>query len=134
MRRYSMKKKLFGTDGIRGEANVFPMLPEIALQVGRAIGYLFKNHNIYFSKVLIGKDTRLSGYIFESSLVAGLCSMGVSTFLVGPLPTPAVAFLTKDMRADAGVMISASHNPYYDNGIKIFDKNGYKLPDELEEK
>jgi phosphoglucosamine mutase len=134
MRRYSMKKKLFGTDGIRGEANVFPMLPEIALQVGRAIGYLFKNHNIYFSKVLIGKDTRLSGYIFESSLVAGLCSMGVSTFLVGPLPTPAVAFLNKDMRADAGVMISASHNPYYDNGIKIFDKNGYKLPDELEEK
>ncbi|PMP67673.1 MAG: phosphoglucosamine mutase [Thermodesulfobacterium geofontis] len=129
-----MKKKLFGTDGIRGEANVFPMLPEIALQVGRAIGYLFKNHNVHFSKVVIGKDTRLSGYIFESSLVAGLCSMGVSTFLVGPLPTPAVAFLTKDMRADAGVMISASHNPYYDNGIKIFDRNGYKLPDELEEK
>lgn len=129
-----MDKKLFGTDGIRGEANVFPMLPEIALQVGRAIGYLFKNHDIHFSKVLIGKDTRLSGYIFESALVAGLCSMGVSTWLIGPLPTPAVAFLTKDMRADAGVMISASHNPYYDNGIKIFDKNGYKLSDELEEK
>jgi phosphoglucosamine mutase len=129
-----MNRKLFGTDGIRGEANVFPMLPEIALQVGRAIGYLFKNHNSHFSKVLIGKDTRLSGYVFESALVAGLCSMGVSALLVGPLPTPAIAFLTKDMRADAGVMISASHNPYYDNGIKIFDKDGYKLPDELEEK
>ncbi|MCD6548514.1 MAG: phosphoglucosamine mutase [Thermodesulfobacterium sp.] len=129
-----MKKKLFGTDGIRGEANVFPMLPEIALQVGRAIGYLFKNHNTHLSKVLIGKDTRLSGYVFESALVAGLCSMGVSALLVGPLPTPAIAFLTKDMRADAGVMISASHNPYYDNGIKIFDRSGYKLPDELEEK
>jgi len=129
-----MKKKLFGTDGIRGEANVFPMLPEIALQVGRAIGYLFKNHNTHLSKVLIGKDTRLSGYVFESALVAGLCSMGVSALLVGPLPTPAIAFLTKDMRADAGVMISASHNPYYDNGIKIFDRNGYKLPDELEKK
>jgi len=128
-----MKRKLFGTDGIRGEANVFPMLPEIALQVGRAIGYLFKN-SVHSSKVLIGKDTRLSGYIFESALVAGLCSMGISTLLIGPLPTPAVAFLTKDMRADAGVMISASHNPYYDNGIKIFDRYGYKLPDELEEK
>ncbi|MCS7279018.1 MAG: phosphoglucosamine mutase [Thermodesulfobacteriaceae bacterium] len=127
-----MKRKLFGTDGIRGEANVFPMLPELALQVGRAIGYLFKNHT--FSKVIIGKDTRLSGYVFEASLVAGLCSMGVSTWLVGPLPTPAIAFLTKDMRADAGIMISASHNPYYDNGIKIFDKEGFKLSDELEEK
>lgn len=127
-----MKRKLFGTDGIRGEANVFPMLPELALQVGRAIGYLFKNHA--FSKVIIGKDTRLSGYVFEASLVAGLCSMGVSTWLVGPLPTPAIAFLTKDMRADAGIMISASHNPYYDNGIKIFDKEGFKLSDELEEK
>lgn len=129
-----MRKKLFGTDGIRGEVNTFPMLPEIILQVGRAIGYLFKNQHSHSTKVLIGKDTRLSGYIFESSLVAGLCSMGVSTLLVGPLPTPAIAFLTKDMRADAGVMISASHNPYYDNGIKIFDKDGYKLPDELEQK
>ncbi len=129
-----MERKLFGTDGIRGEANVFPMLPEIALQVGRAVGYLFKNSNGHFSKVIIGKDTRLSGYIFESALVAGLCSMGVSTWLIGPLPTPAIAFLTKDMRADAGIMVSASHNPYYDNGIKIFDKNGYKLSDELEKK
>jgi phosphoglucosamine mutase len=129
-----MGRKLFGTDGIRGEANVYPMLPEIALQVGRAIGYLFKNNSSHFSKVIIGKDTRLSGYVFESALVAGLCSMGVSSWLIGPLPTPAVAFLTKDIRADAGIMISASHNPYYDNGIKIFNKDGYKLPDELEEK
>jgi len=127
-------KKLFGTDGVRGEANVYPMLPEIALQVGRAIGYLFKNNSSHFSKVIIGKDTRLSGYVFESALVAGLCSMGVSSWLIGPLPTPAVAFLTKDIRADAGIMISASHNLYYDNGIKIFNKDGYKLPDELEEK
>ncbi|WP_038057276.1 phosphoglucosamine mutase [Thermodesulfobacterium hydrogeniphilum] len=129
-----MGKKLFGTDGIRGEANTFPMLPEIVLQVGRAIGYLFKNSNSHLSKVIIGKDTRLSGYIFESALVSGLCSMGISTWLIGPLPTPAIAFLTKDMRADAGIMISASHNLYYDNGIKIFDKNGYKLSDELEKK
>ncbi|NPA39947.1 MAG: phosphoglucosamine mutase [Thermodesulfobacteria bacterium] len=127
-------RKLFGTDGIRGEANVFPMLPEIALQVGRAIGYLFKNANSHQGKVIIGKDTRLSGYVFESALVAGLCSMGVSAWLIGPLPTPAIAFLTKDMRADAGIMISASHNPYYDNGIKVFDKSGFKLPDEMEKK
>jgi phosphoglucosamine mutase len=129
-----MGRKLFGTDGIRGEANVYPMIPEIALQVGRAIGYLFKNKEDRPSKVIIGKDTRLSGYVFEYALVAGLCSMGVSTWLVGPLPTPAIAFLTKDMRADAGIMISASHNPYYDNGIKIFDRTGFKLPDEIEEK
>ncbi len=129
-----MEKRLFGTDGIRGEANVFPMLPEIALQVGRAVGYLFKNSKGHMSKVIIGKDTRLSGYVFESALVAGLCSMGVSTWLIGPIPTPAIAFLTKDMRADAGIMISASHNPYYDNGIKIFNKDGYKLSDELEKK
>ncbi|RKX59546.1 MAG: phosphoglucosamine mutase [Thermodesulfobacteriota bacterium] len=127
-----MDKKLFGTDGIRGEANIYPMLPEIALQVGRAIGYLFKNRESHLSKVIIGKDTRLSGYIFESALIAGLCSMGVSTWLIGPLPTPAIAFLTKDMRADAGIMISASHNPYYDNGIKIFNKDGFKLSDEME--
>ncbi len=130
-----MGRMLFGTDGIRGESNVFPMLPEIALQVGRAIGYLFKNNDSpHKSKVVIGKDTRLSGYVFESALVAGLCSMGVDAWLVGPIPTPGVAFLTKDMRADAGIVISASHNPYYDNGIKIFDKKGFKLPDEIEEK
>jgi len=126
-------KRLFGTDGIRGEANLFPMTPEMALQVGRAVGYLFRNHTEHTSKVIIGKDTRLSGYLFETALTAGLCSMGVNVYLIGPLPTPGVAFLTKDMRADAGIVISASHNPYYDNGIKIFDKRGFKLPDSLEE-
>jgi phosphoglucosamine mutase len=125
-----MNKRLFGTDGIRGEANVYPMLPEIALKLGRAIGYLFKDRAS--QKVIIGKDTRLSGYIFESALVAGLCSMGVSVGLLGPLPTPAIAFLTKDMRAEAGIVISASHNPYYDNGIKIFNSQGFKLSDEKE--
>lgn len=127
-------KKLFGTDGIRGEANLPPMTPEIALQVGRAIAYLFRNSNGHVSRVIIGKDTRISGYLFESALTAGLCSMGAMVYLVGPLPTPGIAFLTRDMRADAGVVISASHNPYYDNGIKIFDHQGFKLPDELEEK
>ena len=126
-------KRLFGTDGIRGEANLYPMIPEIALQVGRAVGYLFKNYH-HQSKIIIGKDTRLSGYLFESALTAGLCSMGVNVYLIGPIPTPGIAFLTKDMRADAGIVISASHNPYYDNGIKIFDNNGFKLPDELERK
>ncbi len=127
-------RKLFGTDGIRGEANLFPMIPEIALQVGRAIGYLFRDHSQHHQKVIIGKDTRLSGYIFETALTSGICSMGADVYLVGPLPTPAIAFLTKDMRARAGIMISASHNPYYDNGIKIFDHTGSKLPDELEER
>ncbi|MCS7199127.1 MAG: phosphoglucosamine mutase [Caldimicrobium sp.] len=127
-------KRLFGTDGIRGEANIFPMTPEIALQVGRAIGYVFKNSSYHVNKVLIGKDTRLSGYLFESALTAGLCSMGASVYLIGPLPTPGIAFLTRDMRADAGIVISASHNPYFDNGIKIFDSQGFKLSDELEEK
>lgn len=127
-----MERRLFGTDGIRGEANLFPMTPEIALQVGRAIGYLLRGIHTKNSKVIVGKDTRISGYIFESALTSGLCSMGIYSWLVGPLPTPAVAFLTRDMRADAGIMISASHNPYHDNGIKIFDKDGFKLSDELE--
>ncbi|MDM7203046.1 MAG: phosphoglucosamine mutase [Thermodesulfobacteriaceae bacterium] len=127
-------KKLFGTDGIRGEANFYPMTPEIALEVGRAVGYLFKNKNHHHGKVLIGKDTRLSGYLFENALTAGLCSAGVNVFLIGPIPTPGIAFLTMDMRADAGIMISASHNPYFDNGIKIFDHKGYKLTEEEEEK
>ncbi len=127
-------RRLFGTDGIRGEANLFPMTPEIALQVGRAVGFLFKNQDHHVSKVIIGKDTRLSGYLFETALTSGLCSMGVTVYLVGPIPTPGIAFLTKDMRADAGIMISASHNPYYDNGIKIFARDGFKLPDEEEEK
>ncbi|MFN3921242.1 MAG: phosphoglucosamine mutase [Caldimicrobium sp.] len=127
-------KKLFGTDGIRGEANLLPMTPEIAIKVGRAVGFLFKNKNNHISKVLIGKDTRLSGYLFENAITAGLCSVGVNVYLVGPIPTPGIAFLTADMRADAGIMISASHNPYYDNGIKIFDGKGYKISEEIEEK
>jgi len=125
------RKALFGTDGIRGVANIAPMTAEIALQVGRGIAYLFKSENRRH-RILIGKDTRLSGYMFESALTAGICSMGVDILLVGPLPTPGIAFMTASMRADAGVVISASHNPYQDNGVKIFDRNGFKLPDELE--
>ncbi len=125
--------ELFGTDGIRGKANIWPMTPEVALLVGRAVGYVFRNH-IGKHRVLIGKDTRLSGYLLEMALASGLCSVGAETLLVGPLPTPAIAFLTTDMRCDAGVVISASHNPYYDNGIKIFGRDGFKLSDELEAK
>ncbi|OAG27903.1 phosphoglucosamine mutase [Thermodesulfatator autotrophicus] len=125
--------KLFGTDGIRGKANKWPMIPEVALQVGRAVGHIFKNHRSRH-KVLIGKDTRLSGYLLENAIASGLCSMGAEAIFVGPMPTPAIAFLTVDMRCDAGIVISASHNPYYDNGIKIFGSDGFKLSDELEEK
>ncbi len=123
--------KLFGTDGIRGRANEWPMTPETALLVGRAVGYLFRNKEGRH-RVLIGKDTRLSGYLLENAMASGLCSVGAEAMLVGPLPTPAIAFLTTDMRCDAGVVISASHNPYYDNGIKIFGRDGFKLSDELE--
>ncbi len=123
--------KLFGTDGIRGKANLDPMTPEIALLVGRAVGYVFRNQHGKH-RVLIGKDTRLSGYLLEMALASGLCSVGAEAILVGPLPTPAIAFLTTDMRCDAGVVISASHNPYYDNGIKIFGRDGFKLSDTLE--
>jgi phosphoglucosamine mutase len=125
--------KLFGTDGVRGEANAGVMTVENAVQIGRAIGKLClgrSRHNR--PRVLIGKDTRRSGYLFENALVAGLCSVGADPYLVGPLPTPGIAFMTVGMRADAGVVISASHNPYADNGIKIFGADGYKLPDELE--
>lgn len=123
--------KIFGTDGIRGRANHYPMVPEIALALGRAIGKLY-NKKMGKSRMVIGKDTRLSCYLFENALISGLCSMGVDTLMVGPLPTPGVAFITRAYRADAGVVISASHNPYYDNGIKIFDSNGFKVPDEWE--
>ncbi len=125
-------RKLFGTDGIRGKANEYPMTSEIALALGRAISLIFRNSKT--QKILIGKDTRLSGYMIESAIVSGICSMGGNAYLVGPLPTPGIAFLTANMRVDAGVVISASHNPYYDNGIKIFSSDGYKLPDEIEEK
>jgi phosphoglucosamine mutase len=125
-------RKLFGTDGIRGTANQFPMTTEIAMQVGRAIAYKVKTEagqsRDKMPKILIGKDTRLSGYMIEQALSSGICSMGVNVLLVGPLPTPGIAFLTRNMRADAGIVISASHNLFQDNGIKIFGRDGYKLP------
>jgi phosphoglucosamine mutase len=126
-----MEKKLFGTDGVRGVANIDPMTTEMAMHLGRAAAYSFKNGKKRH-RLVIGKDTRLSGYMIENALVAGICSMGVDVLLVGPLPTPGIAFITSSMRADAGVVISASHNPYQDNGIKFFSKDGFKLPDELE--
>ncbi len=125
-------KRLFGTDGMRGLVNTYPMTAENALRLGLAAGMYFKADK-HRNKVIIGKDTRLSGYLFESALTAGLCAMGMDVYQVGPMPTPAIAFLTRNMRADLGVVISASHNPFYDNGIKFFDKNGYKLPDEAED-
>jgi len=124
-------KRLFGTDGIRGVANEDPMTTEMAMKVGRATAYIFKG-GTRRHRVVIGKDTRLSGYMLETALASGICSMGVDVLLVGPLPTPGIAFITSSMRADAGVVISASHNPFQDNGIKIFSSNGYKLPDEKE--
>jgi len=126
------EKKLFGTDGVRGVANIEPMTTEMAMQLGRAAAFVFKNDNSRRHRVVIGKDTRLSGYMLENALVAGICSMGVDVLLVGPLPTPGIAFITSSMRADAGVVLSASHNPYQDNGIKFFSNTGFKLPDELE--
>ncbi len=127
-----MEKKLFGTDGVRGVANIEPMTTEMAMQLGRAAAFVFKNGENRRHRVVIGKDTRLSGYMIENALVAGICSMGVDVLVVGPLPTPGIAFITSSMRADAGVVISASHNPYQDNGIKFFSNSGYKLPDDLE--
>jgi len=127
------RKSLFGTDGIRGVANRHPMTPEISLKLGKALTYILKRgKSLHTPKIVIGKDTRLSGYIFEQALSAGIASMGADVLLVGPLPTPAIAFITQSMRADAGIVISASHNPYEDNGIKIFDRHGFKLPDEEE--
>lgn len=123
---------LFGTDGVRGTANVEPMTAEMALALGQAIAHVFRSRGGGSQRILIGKDTRLSGYMFEDALAAGICSMGVDVIQVGPMPTPAMAFLTVDMRCKAGVMISASHNPYQDNGIKFFGQDGFKLPDELE--
>jgi phosphoglucosamine mutase len=123
--------KLFGTDGVRGVANEYPMTAEMALNIGRATAYLFKRQG-HAPKILIGKDTRLSGYMFENALVSGICSMGVDAILVGVIPTPGIAFLTSSMRVDAGIVISASHNPFQDNGIKIFSSDGFKLPDDKE--
>ena len=124
-------KKLFGTDGVRGVANVYPMTSEMAMQIGRAAAYIFKNGR-QRHRIVIGKDTRLSGYMLENALVAGICSMGVDVLIVGPLPTPGIANITSSMRADAGVVISASHNAFQDNGIKFFSRDGFKLPDEME--
>jgi len=123
--------ELFGTDGVRGVANEYPMTAEMALNIGRATAYLFKRKG-HTPRIIIGKDTRISGYMLENALVSGICSMGVNALLVGPLPTPGIAFTTNSMRADAGIVISASHNPFQDNGIKIFSHEGLKLPDEKE--
>ncbi|MFH0810189.1 MAG: phosphoglucosamine mutase [Pseudomonadota bacterium] len=125
--------RLFGTDGVRGVANIHPMTSEVALQLGRGAAYLFRN-KAGRHRVVIGKDTRLSGYMIENAIAAGICSMGVDILLVGPMPTPGIAFITTSMRADAGIVISASHNPFQDNGIKIFSRDGFKLPDEVEER
>ena len=126
-----MTRKYFGTDGIRGTANKFPMTAEIALKVGMAVGAKFTDGD-HRHRVVIGKDTRLSGYVIEPALTAGLAAVGMDVFLVGPVPTPAVSMLTRSIRADIGIMISASHNPYCDNGIKIFTRDGHKLSDKLE--
>ncbi|MEC7838512.1 MAG: phosphoglucosamine mutase [Chlamydiota bacterium] len=124
-------KKIFGTDGVRGKANHYPMTVELALALGRAAGKLFRVHSGKH-RVVIGKDTRLSCYMFENALIAGLCSMGIDTLMVGPLPTPGVAFITRAYRADAGIVISASHNSFEDNGIKFFSAEGFKFDDEWE--
>jgi phosphoglucosamine mutase len=125
---------LFGTDGVRGKANVHPMTAEVALALGQAIATVLRVPGGERRRIIIGKDTRLSGYLFEDSLAAGICSMGVDVIQVGPMPTPGMAFLARDMRCHAGVMISASHNAYHDNGIKFFSSDGFKLPDAVEEK
>ncbi len=129
-----MGARLFGTDGVRGVANVPPMTAEMAMAIGRATAHVCKRHNPRGPhRIVIGKDTRLSGYMLETALTAGICSMGVDVLLVGPMPTPGIAFITRSMRADAGLVISASHNPFQDNGIKIFSRNGFKLPDAEED-
>ena len=130
MKEKAGQRRLFGTDGVRGVANTEPMTADTALRLGRAVAQLFQGAG--HRKVVIGKDTRLSGYMIESALTAGVCSMGAEALLVGPMPTPGIAFLTRSLRADAGVVISASHNPFDDNGIKFFGRTGFKLPDELE--
>src|SRR6202451_1334037 len=125
-----MARKYFGTDGIRGRANGV-ITPELALKVGQATGLIFRRGE-HRHRIVIGKDTRLSGYMIETALVAGFTSVGMDVLLLGPMPTPAVAMLTRSMRADLGVMISASHNPYDDNGIKLFGPDGYQLSDDVE--
>jgi phosphoglucosamine mutase len=136
----SEQKKLFGTDGVRGVANIEPVTAETALKLGRAAAHVFGNsggrphHQGDRRTIVIGKDTRLSGYMLENAMVAGITSLGVDVLVIGPLPTPGVAFITRSLRADAGIVLSASHNPYEDNGIKFFRHDGYKLDDEIEKK
>jgi len=129
--------KLFGTDGIRGTANQFPMTPDMVVKIGQAIGYILQQQKhktpSALRKVVIGKDTRLSGYMIEQALASGLNSMGIHVQLVGPLPTPGIGYLTRTMRAVAGIVISASHNPFHDNGIKVFGADGYKISEEMEQ-
>ena len=131
------RKKLFGTDGVRGTANIEPVTAETALKLGRAAAFVFKNlqresRGYGRHRIVIGKDTRLSGYMLENAISSGILSMGVDVLLIGPLPTPGVAYVTRSLRADAGIVITASHNPYQDNGIKFFDADGYKLDDDIE--
>ena len=126
-----MTRKYFGTDGIRGRTNTAKLTPEVALKAGMAAGRIF-THGDHRHRVVIGKDTRLSGYMIESALVSGFTAVGMDVFQFGPLPTPAIAMLTRSLRADLGVMVSASHNPYEDNGIKLFGPDGFKLSDETE--
>ncbi|MFL6748430.1 MAG: phosphoglucosamine mutase, partial [Sphingomicrobium sp.] len=126
-----MGRKFFGTDGIRGRTNEAPMTADVAMRVGQAAGTYFLR-GVHRHRVVIGKDTRLSGYMMESAMIAGFTSVGMDVILLGPMPTPAVAMLTRDLRADLGVMISASHNPFADNGIKLFGPDGYKLSDRSE--
>lgn len=128
----AMTRKLFGTDGVRGRANTYPMTAEMALKIGAAAGRYFRTDGRNRHRVVIGKDTRLSGYMLENAMTAGLTSTGMNVLLLGPVPTPAVGLLTHSMRADLGIMISASHNPHHDNGIKFFGPDGYKLSDEAE--
>ncbi|RVO85484.1 phosphoglucosamine mutase, partial [Sinorhizobium meliloti] len=128
-----MKRRYFGTDGIRGQSNIFPMTPDLAMRVGIAVGTIFRN-GAHRHRVVIGKDTRLSGYMLENAMVAGFTAAGLDVFLLGPIPTPGVAMLTRSLRADIGVMISASHNAFRDNGIKLFGPDGYKLSDDIEQK
>ena len=135
----AQSKKIFGTDGVRGVANVEPVTAETALKLGRAAAHVFTQLNPTVPhgarpKIVLGKDTRLSGYMLENALVAGITSLGVGVLLIGPLPTPGVAYITRSLRADAGIVLSASHNPYEDNGIKFFRRDGYKLDDQIEEK
>jgi len=135
----SAPKKIFGTDGVRGTANIEPVTAETALKLGRAAAHVFKNHESHprghgRHKIVIGKDTRLSGYMLENAISSGILSMGVDVLFIGPLPTPGVAYVTRSLRADAGIVITASHNPYADNGIKFFQADGYKLDDKIESK